>query len=198
MKLLNKIKVACIYESSNIFLSGTHFDNTYYHFFMNALKRNSKLETTYFPTKDVFDASILKDKFDIILLWQNNEFGMPKEIIGIQDLDIPVLADVCDPQDAHDAIKFHKKWKIDHFSDKFSSFATEPPRWTWEVRLAWLVATVSYGRAGPELNPFFRIASMLVYVKSVPPIIRNCVLSLNSTSTGIGAESYCLKFMETA
>ena len=115
MKLLKKIKAACIYKSSNIFLSGTHFDNTYYHFFMNALKRNSKLEMTYFPTKDVFDASILKNKFDIILLWQNNEFGMPKEIIGIQDLDIPVLADVCDPQDAHDAIKFHKKWKIDHY-----------------------------------------------------------------------------------
>ena len=67
MKLLKKIKAACIYKSSNIFLSGTHFDNTYYHFFMNALKRNSKLEMTYFPTKDVFDASILKNKFEEFL-----------------------------------------------------------------------------------------------------------------------------------
>ena len=34
---------------------------------MNALKRNSKLEMTYFPTKDVFDASILKNKFEEFL-----------------------------------------------------------------------------------------------------------------------------------
>ena len=59
---------------------------------MNALKRNTRLELTYFPTKQIFDASILKDKFDIILLWQNFDFGMPEEIIGIQELDIPVIA----------------------------------------------------------------------------------------------------------
>ena len=33
-----------------------------------------------------FDASVLKDKFDVILLWQNTEFGMPKELIGIQEI----------------------------------------------------------------------------------------------------------------
>ena len=112
---MKKIRVAFIFESSNVFLSGHHFDNTYYHFFMNALKRNDGLEMTYFPTKEIFDASILKDKFDIILLWQNTEFGMPKEILGIQELDIPVIADVCDPQDAKNALEFHKKWKIDHY-----------------------------------------------------------------------------------
>ena len=82
---------------------------------MNSLKRNARLEITYFPTNEIFDASVLKDKFDIILLWQNTEFGMPKELIGIEELDIPVIADVCDPQDAKNAIKFHKKWKIDHY-----------------------------------------------------------------------------------
>jgi len=112
---MKKIRVAFIFESSNIFLSGHHFDNTYYHFFINALKRNEGLEMTYFPTKEIFDASILRDKFDIILLWQNTEFGMPKEILGIQELDIPVIADVCDPQDAKNALEFHKKWKIDHY-----------------------------------------------------------------------------------
>ena len=111
---MKKIRVAFIFESSNIFLSRHHFDNTYYHFFINALKRNERLEMTYFPTKEIFDASILKDNFDIILLWQNTEFGMPKEILGIQELDIPVIADVCDPQDAKNALEFHKKWKIDH------------------------------------------------------------------------------------
>ena len=49
---------------------------------MNALKRNTRLELTYFPTKQIFDASILKDKFDIILLWKNFDFGMPEEIIN--------------------------------------------------------------------------------------------------------------------
>ena len=81
---MKKIKVAFIYHKSNIFLSGNHFDNTYYHFYMNALKRNEKIEVVYFPTEDVFDASILKNKFDIILMWGNQPFGMPKEILGIQ------------------------------------------------------------------------------------------------------------------
>ena len=62
---MRKIKVAFIYKGSNIFLSGKHFDNTYYHFFMEALKRNQSLEMTYFPSETVFDASILKDKFVI-------------------------------------------------------------------------------------------------------------------------------------
>jgi hypothetical protein len=112
---MKRIRVAFIFESSNVFLSGKHFDNTYYHFFIDSLKRNDELEMSYFPTKEIFDATVLKDKFDIILLWQNTEFGMPKEILGIQDLDIPVIADVCDPQDAKNALRFHKKWKIDHY-----------------------------------------------------------------------------------
>lgn len=112
---MKKIRVAFIFESSNVFLSGKHFDNTYYHFFIDSLNRNDELEMSYFPTKEIFDATVLKDKFDIILLWQNTEFGMPKEILGIQDLDIPVIADVCDPQDAKNALRFHKKWKIDHY-----------------------------------------------------------------------------------
>ena len=49
---------------------------------MNALKRNEKIEVVYFPTEDVFDASILKNKFDIILMWGNQPFGMPKEIFN--------------------------------------------------------------------------------------------------------------------
>ena len=42
--MINKIKVAFIYKADNIFLSGQHFDNTYYHFFMNALRRNKRLD----------------------------------------------------------------------------------------------------------------------------------------------------------
>ena len=79
MMLNKKIKVAFIFGKSNIFLSGNHFDNTYYHFFMNALKRNQRIDVTYFPTEEVFDSNILKSKFDIVLLYANQQSGMPKK-----------------------------------------------------------------------------------------------------------------------
>lgn len=96
-------------------MTGNHFDNTYYHFFIDALQRNSDIEVTNFPTEEIFDASILKDKFDIILLWANHPFGMPKEIIGIKELKIPVVARVSDPGDQDISIKYHTKWKIDYY-----------------------------------------------------------------------------------
>ena len=84
---MKKIKVAFIYHKNNIFLSGNHFDNTFYNFYIKALRRNENLEITNFMTDDVFDCSKLKGKFDIILLWENSPFGMPKELIGIKDID---------------------------------------------------------------------------------------------------------------
>ena len=113
--MINKIRVAFIYKDDNIFLSGKHFDNCYYHFFINALKRNKRLDIKNFPTKSEFDASILRNKFDIILLWSNADWGMPNEIKGIQELDIPVIARSTDPGDAKKAIKNHKRWKIDYY-----------------------------------------------------------------------------------
>lgn len=110
-----KIKVAFIYRSSNVFLTGRHFDNTYYHFFMEALRRNNRIEVTDFASEEEFDAKILKNKFDIVLLWQNEDFGMPDELIGMEDLEIPVVANVGDPNVAKKSIKFHKKWKIDYY-----------------------------------------------------------------------------------
>lgn len=112
---MNKIKVALIYKSDNVFQTGKHHDNTYYNFFMKALPRNPSLDVTNFPTNDIFDASILKNKFDIILLWSNHSWGMPKEIIGIQDVKIPVIARVADPGDQNEAIQNHEKWKIDYY-----------------------------------------------------------------------------------
>ena len=38
---MDKIRVALIYKSDNPFQLGIHHDNTYYHFFMDALPRNS-------------------------------------------------------------------------------------------------------------------------------------------------------------
>ena len=109
------IRVAFIYGESNIFLTGKHFDNTYYHFFMNALKRNNRIQVTYFPTKQVFDALTLKGKFDIILLWTNYPFGMPEKILNMQKLDIPVIARIGDPKDAKRSKKYHHEWKIDYY-----------------------------------------------------------------------------------
>jgi len=110
-----KYKVAFIYEKSNVYLSGKHYDNIYYHFFMNALKRNSSIDITYFPSGKTFDAIQLKNKFDIILLWENNSYGMPEEIHNIDKLDIPVIAKASDPGQAKHSIPFHKKWKIDYY-----------------------------------------------------------------------------------
>ena len=62
-----KIRVCLIYHKSNLFLTGEHFDNTYYHFFITSLKRNKDLELQLIPTDDVFDFSKLRGKYDIIL-----------------------------------------------------------------------------------------------------------------------------------
>jgi len=110
-----KIRVAFIYRDSNVLMSGKHYDNTYYHFFVSALKRNQKLDVTYFQTGESFDASILKGKFDIILLFHNHTASMPQELIGIEDLDMPVVARVTDPRVAKESIALHKKWKIDYY-----------------------------------------------------------------------------------
>ncbi len=117
---MNKtIRVALIFHKNSKFFSGKHFDNTFYNFFFKAWKRNSSIDVTYFPTDDIFDASKLKGKFDIIFLWSNFNFEMPKEIIGIQSLEIPVIAKCGDPVDSKNALNFHEKWKIDCYVSFF-------------------------------------------------------------------------------
>jgi len=113
----NMINVAVIYKKSYVFLTGNHFDKSLYYFFMKSLKRNKKLNITYFSCDDSFDISKIKDRFDIILLPHNKTDGVPDELIGIEELKIPVIARVGDP---HEARKFdpkilHKKWKIDYY-----------------------------------------------------------------------------------
>lgn len=112
-----KIRVAFIYKASNPYMSGKAWATTYYHFFMNTLKRHPELEVSYFPAEEKFDTSQLKNNFDIILLWENHPWGSPDELVGIQNLDIPVI---CRINDAHDAIskgkiQYHEKYKIDHY-----------------------------------------------------------------------------------
>ena len=62
----DKLKIAFIYHKNNIFLSGQHFDNTYYHFFIDALKRSNKFDIKYFPTENYFDVSRIREKFEVI------------------------------------------------------------------------------------------------------------------------------------
>ena len=113
----NRIKVAFIYKPSNPYMAKTAWATTYYHFFFDALKRNPELEIQYFPAEERFDTKVLKDKFDIILLWENHPWGTPDQLENIQDLDIPVI---CRINDAHDAkikgkIAYNTKYKIDYY-----------------------------------------------------------------------------------
>ena len=53
----NKIHVALIYKNDYPFLSGRHFDNTTYYFFIHALQRNKLLDVTFYTTQKKFDCS---------------------------------------------------------------------------------------------------------------------------------------------
>ena len=113
----NKIRVAFIYKKSVPFLSPKNYDTTYYHFFMNALKRNQRIQVTYFPAEEKFDVRVLKGKFDVILLYENWNWGVPDELIGIDEIDIPILARCGDFHafKKYDIISYHDKYKIDYY-----------------------------------------------------------------------------------
>ena len=112
-----KIRVAFIYKKSNIFLTLKHFDTTYYHFFMDALKRNTRIDVTYFPSDNEFDTNILKGKFDIILLYENWNHNVPDKLIGIDNIGIPVIARCGDfhATKRYDIISYHEKYNIDYY-----------------------------------------------------------------------------------
>ena len=112
-----KIRVAFIYKRSNVFLDLKHYDTTYYHFFMDALKRNEKISVTYFPSDNTFDTAKLKGKFDIILLYENWNYNVPDELIGIDNVGIPIIARCGDfhAVKRYDIISYHDKYKIDYY-----------------------------------------------------------------------------------
>lgn len=112
-----KIRVAFIYKKSCEFLTGKHFANTYYHFFMSALKRNRDLEMNYIETGDSYNVVDLKGKIDVILLFDNSPIGTPNELVGLKELGVPVISRVNDPHDAKKLgkIQYHEKYKIDYY-----------------------------------------------------------------------------------
>jgi hypothetical protein len=115
--LKEKIRVAHIAKTSNVFMNGNHFDNTSYYFHMKALKRNPRLELKYFDAEKIFNASKLKGKFDIIILADNLGLGIPKEIIGLKNLAIPIISRCGDFHNAkkYNPIECHEKYNIDYY-----------------------------------------------------------------------------------
>ena len=118
----DKIKVAFIYKPSDVFLTGNHFDNTTYYFFMEALKRNNSVEVSYFPEENLFDISKIKKSIDVILIPGNHSMNVP-ELKGIESCNIPVIARTGDFHNAkrYDTFQFHKKFKIDYYFNFMSS-----------------------------------------------------------------------------
>ena len=112
-----KMEIAFIYNPSNKFLTGQHFDNNYYYFFMKALKRNPKINVTYFAETEKFDSSDLKKGFDIILIPGYVGGFSPKEITGMEKIDIPIISWSSDTHyySRIDYMSFHKKYNISHY-----------------------------------------------------------------------------------
>jgi hypothetical protein len=84
---------------------------------MKALKRNPRIEVTYIETGTIYDVSQLKNKFDVLLLFENRNNCEPDELTGIKDLNIPVIAKVGDPYAAKkiNAELYHEKFNIDAY-----------------------------------------------------------------------------------
>ena len=78
-----KINVAFIYKKSYKFFHKEHFYQTTNDFFMNALNRNERLEISYYPCDNEFDAKKLDCKFDIILFANNELDAIPEFIHGL-------------------------------------------------------------------------------------------------------------------
>ena len=109
-----KIKVAFIYKKNYPLINGQFWSTIHYNFFMKALKRNSRIDVTYFPCDEQFDITKYGDLFDVILLLINDSESTPN-IIGIDKIRIPVISGVGDVQENIPRDLFHKKWKINAY-----------------------------------------------------------------------------------
>jgi hypothetical protein len=112
----NKIRVAFIYKPSDVFLTGNHFDNTTYHFFMKALNRNKEIDVTYIKEEHTFDVSKIKNKIDVIIISGNHSMHTPS-LEGIEKSNIPVISRTGDFHYAkrYNTFEFHKKFKINYY-----------------------------------------------------------------------------------
>ena len=109
-----KLKVAFIYKKNYPLVNQKIWYATHYNFFMKALKRNSKIEVTYFPCDNTFDISKYDGVFDVILLIINDSEATP-DIHGLDQVKIPVISGIGDPQENLPREEFDKKWKINAY-----------------------------------------------------------------------------------
>ena len=111
---MKKIRVALIFKKNYNYFNPEHFDRTTRDFFLSALKNHPRLDMSYFPCENEFDTSKLKGKCDIILLANNSTDATPEYLLGIKELDIPVVSRSGDPHHAqkYDQLSFHDKWNI--------------------------------------------------------------------------------------
>ena len=153
-----KLRVAVIYKKNNIFFSGSHFDMSLYYFVLKALKRNNEIDVTYFPSENVFDATILKDRFDVILLPDNTPWALPETMNGIEDLKIPVIAKCGDPHEVEtrkfDPYTFHERYKIDYyfnFMPKSYFYKYYPKEFKYK-EIFWCLESSLYENVSPFRN----------------------------------------------
>ena len=115
--MVDKIRIAVIYSPEFAFLRQDFRDNTLYYFFMHALKRNSRLYVEFFSARDKFDASVLKQKFDVIILPDNRFPHIPYELTSIKETNIPVISRTGDPHTIkqYDKLKIHESHQIKYY-----------------------------------------------------------------------------------
>jgi hypothetical protein len=121
-----KIKVSFVYRDC-VGLSEKNYYTQHRNFLLKALTRNPEIEVKYLICDKIFDANELVGNTDVVLLYENANPGhdcVPDEIIGIKNLDIPVIAKVGDPWGASkfNAKENHEKYKIDAY---FGTYAKE-------------------------------------------------------------------------
>lgn len=114
MTVDKKIKVAFIYKKNYLIMTKQFWSSIHYNFFVNALKRNFRIDVTYFACGETFDITKYENMFDVVLLLINDTESTP-DIIGIEKTRIPVISGIGDPQENIPKEKYHKKWKIDAY-----------------------------------------------------------------------------------
>ncbi len=142
-----KTRVAFVYRPCIALESGKHYYTYEYHFFFSALKRNPRIDVTYVTTESKFDASVLKDKFDVVLLYENRNVCEPDEITGLQNLTIPVIAQLGDAYAANffDYKFYHEKWKIDAYFNFFPAeyvYQFYPRSYKYKTITGWLESSL--------------------------------------------------------
>lgn len=121
-----KIKISFVYRDC-LALTEKSFYTHFHNFYFKALKRNNDIEVNYVLSDKQFNAEKLRGKTDVVLIYENfntGQYCVPDELIGIKNLNIPVISKIGDPWAAKnfDVNEYHRKYKIDAY---FGPWATD-------------------------------------------------------------------------